>query len=90
MLTYRPGMLWSRKGLKVLAEVLGRQYRADQEVVVYEASPFPVCPPHIDRMPLSRLPRARVTLASTLAISPTREVHSDPEMLERLHLRPTE
>jgi hypothetical protein len=41
-------------------------------------------------MALSKLPGARVTLASTLAIPPTRAVHSDPDMLERLHLRPTE
>lgn len=90
VLTYRPGSLWSRKGLRILTDELRRHYRSEQEVIVYEASPFPVCPPRIDRMALSKLPRARVTLASTLAIPPTRAVHSDPDMLERLDLRPTE
>ena len=87
VLTYRPGTLWSRKGLRVLAEALRRHYRADHEVVVYEASPFPVCPPRIDRLPLAELPHAEVTLASTLAVPPTRAVRSDPEMLERLGLK---
>jgi precorrin-3B methylase len=85
--TFRPGSLWSRKGLRVLAETLGRHYRPQQEVVVYEASPFPVCPPKIARLPLADLPRAEVTLASTLVVPPTRAVYSDPDMLERLRIK---
>lgn len=88
VLTFRPGSLWSRKGLRVLVEALSRHYRPDHEVVIYEAAPFPVCAPRMDRMPLQRLARARVTLASTLVVAPAREVRSDPAMLEKLGLRP--
>ncbi len=90
VLTFRAGSLWSRKGLRILVEELRRHYRADHEVVIYEAAPFPVCAPRMERLPLSRLPKAEVTLASTLAVPPTREVRSDPEMLDRLGLKPTE
>lgn len=89
VLTFRPGSLWSRKGLRVLVEELRRHYRADQEVVIYEAAPFPVCPPRIERVPLARLAKAQVTLASTLVVPPTREVRSDPDMLAKLGLKPT-
>jgi hypothetical protein len=90
VLTYRPGTLWSRRGLRVLREELGRHYRADHRVIVYEASPFPVCPPRIDELPLSRLPAAAVTIASTLVVPPTRALHSDQTMLDRLRLKPTD
>lgn len=90
VLTFRPGSLWSRKGLRVLVEALSRRYRPSHEVVIYEASPFPVCEPRMERLPLSRLARAEVTLASTLVVPPTREVRSDPDMLEKLGLEPSE
>ena len=84
VLTYREGMLWSRRGLAVLTEELRRHYGANHEIVLYEASPFPVCAPRMERIPLAALPGAPVTLATTLVIVPTREACADPGMLARL------
>lgn len=84
VLTFRSGMLWSRRGLRVLTEELLRRYAPDHEVVVYEASSYPVYPARMERLPLSTLPRAAVTLATTLVVPPHGEARADATMLERL------
>lgn len=86
VLTYREGMLWSRRGLRVLTAELRRHYSADHEVVLYEASPFAICEPRMERLPLARLARAEVTLATTLVVPPARAARADPAMLARLGL----
>jgi hypothetical protein len=87
VLTYRSGDLWSRRGLRVLTEELRRAYPAEHEVTIYEAAPYPVCPPRIERLPLARLPRAAVTLASTLAVPPMGTPRADKFMLARLGMK---
>ncbi len=86
VLTYREGMLWSRRGLRVLATELQRQYPPTHEVVLYEASPFAICEPRIDRLPLSRLGSAAVTLATTLVVPPARAARTDARMMALLGL----
>jgi len=86
VLTYREGMLWSRRGLRVLTAELRRHYAADHEVVLYEASPFPICEPRMERLKLSRLGDARVTLATTLVVPPARAARADARMMARLGL----
>ncbi|MEO8502593.1 MAG: SAM-dependent methyltransferase [Acidobacteriota bacterium] len=87
VLTYREGMLWSRRGLAVLTEELRRHYAASHEIVLYEAAPFPVCEPRMERIRLNELPGAEVSLATTLVVSPSREARADAEMLARLGMR---
>jgi uncharacterized protein YabN with tetrapyrrole methylase and pyrophosphatase domain len=75
------------RGLKVLAEVLEKDYGADHEVVIYEASIYyPVCPAVIDRIPLSQLPEAKVTEVSTLYVPPKAPAPLDREMMARLYI----
>ena len=73
------------QGLKILAEVLEKDYGADHEVVVYEAAVYyPVCSPVIDRIPLSKLPEAKLTEVSTLYVPPKAMASVDRSMMARL------
>lgn len=82
--TYEKEDLWSREGLRVLAEALLQHYPADHETVVYEAAVYPVCDPLILRVPLGKLAEARVSVISTLYVPPLRLAPLDLEMLDRL------
>ncbi len=82
--TYEREDLWSRSGLRVLAEVLLQHYPASHQVVIYEAAVYPVCDPLILRVPLGRLAEARVSVISTLHVPPLRPAPLDLEMLDRL------
>jgi uncharacterized protein YabN with tetrapyrrole methylase and pyrophosphatase domain len=85
ILVYKPDVeAWNRDGLAVLTETLLETYRADHEVVVYEAAKLPVCEPTIERVPLRELPRARVTAMSTLFVPPMAKADADEAMLKRL------
>jgi len=81
---YREEALWSREGLGVLAERLLETYPAKHQVVVYEASTFPLTPPKILWMPLRELATADVTAISTLYIPPLPDRASDRKTLKRL------
>ena len=86
VMDFRPGLLWSRKGLRVLTDVLLESYPRDHRITVYEASSFAMCAPRLDHMTLSRLPRARVTVASTLVVPPAGDARLDGKMLALLGL----
>ena len=73
-----------RERLRTLAERLEETYGSDHEVVVYEASPFPVGEPLIERVSLAALPQARVTGLATLYVPPASSAPADPEMVELL------
>jgi uncharacterized protein YabN with tetrapyrrole methylase and pyrophosphatase domain len=73
-------------GLPVLVEILLEHYPAEHEVVVYEASPYPVFQPLADRMPLRDLTAARVTALATLYVPPLEPRPVDVTMLNRLGL----
>lgn len=83
---YREEALWNREGLGVLAERLLETYPARHEVVVYEASTFPLSPPKILRLPLRELAGADVTAISTLYVPPLPDRATDRRMLRRLGL----
>ncbi|HTG46161.1 MAG TPA: SAM-dependent methyltransferase [Actinomycetota bacterium] len=57
-------------GLRVLADRLAEHYGADHEVTIYEATPFPVGRPLIERCAVRALPEAGVTGLSTLYVPP--------------------
>lgn len=81
---YVPGL--DRTAVGLLAEVLRERYPADHEVTLYEASPYPIADAHVERVPLSQLPEARITSMSTLYVPPSEEREPDRELLERLGL----
>src|SRR6202022_1862780 len=71
--TYRSVTLWSREGLRILAESLAQRYGREHEVVVYEAPRFAISEPDVQRLALAQLPDARVSTSSTLYVPPLGE-----------------
>ena len=57
-------------GLAELAEALLAHYPPEHEVVVYEASPYPIADAIVERRPLDQLAAAEVTPMATLVIPP--------------------
>ena len=74
----------NREGLAILAERLAELYGHDHEVVVYEASPFPVGGPLIERVALDRLPDAGVTGLCSLYVPPVSTATPDPAIRDRV------
>ncbi|QSX36168.1 SAM-dependent methyltransferase [Shewanella sedimentimangrovi] len=74
--------------LQVLVEQLGQWYPPEHQVVIYEAANLPVQPPKIIRIPLSKLPFAELTPASTLLIPPSKKLEYNLDVLQRLGLTP--
>ena len=58
------------EGLAVLTEALLSHYPPEHEVVVYEASPYPIADPIVQRLPLAALPEEQVTPMATLVVPP--------------------
>jgi uncharacterized protein YabN with tetrapyrrole methylase and pyrophosphatase domain len=81
---YLPTPLWGPEGLRILTEVLLRDYPGEHEVVIYEASQIPICPSRILRIPLRDLAGADVTLATTLYVPRLQAFEYDWELVERL------
>ena len=75
-----------RAHVPVLVEYLCRFYPRDHEVVLYEASPFPVTPHVAHRLPLGRLAPDDVTAMATLFVPPSAAPVADAGMLARLGL----
>jgi hypothetical protein len=73
--------------LPLLVEALLDVYPADHLVTVYEASPYALVAPHVERVRLAELPTAVITPMSTLYVPPCAPRERDPVMLERLGLR---
>lgn len=84
---FRKSELWNRDGVEVLASELLGTYPKEHEVIVYEATPYPVCAPVIHPVALGDLGRAPITLRTTLCVPPLPERKSDQEMARRLGLR---
>jgi diphthamide biosynthesis methyltransferase len=81
---YRDGEEPDRTGLARLSEVLGRLYGADHEAVVYEIPDFPMFDPVAERIRISDLSRAPMTIRSTLYVPPLARAERDPAVAERL------
>jgi hypothetical protein len=77
-----------RLGLSVLGERLEELYGAEHEVVVYEATPFPVGRPMIERCTVRQLADAGVTGLSTLYVPPKGVTPRDADMMARLEMTP--
>jgi hypothetical protein len=62
-------------------------YPGGHEVIVYEASPYPlVADPFSLRLPFEELPDARVPLLATLVVPPAGKPRRDRALMERLGL----
>jgi hypothetical protein len=70
--------------LGYLVEVLTRDYPPDHEVIVYEASHYPVFPSLIQRTALADLRECRINTHSTLWVPPLARRSLDSAMLARL------
>lgn len=80
--------LWSPKGLEVLTQVLANRYSSRHRVILYTAPHFPMCDPLIRRTSIANLPKAGVTIASTLYVPPAAESGWDSKMAARLGISP--
>jgi hypothetical protein len=81
---FRPGVAWNPAGVALLARTLAATYGGDHEVVVYEASPYPVVEPLVHRCRLDGLAAAPVTIASTLLVPPLPDRPRDEDLLAQL------
>lgn len=70
--------------VQALADVLQAHYPADHEVIIYEASAFPLDEARIEPIPLNRLAEASYTQASTLYVPPVRAPGLSRERLSML------
>jgi len=77
----------ARIGARVLVDVLIRNYSSDHEVIVYEASPYMVCEPRIERVALADLPETKLTTYSTLVVPPATPRPMDRDMEKRISSR---
>lgn len=75
------------KKLELLREALERYYGPQHEVIIYEASPFVVCEPRLERIPLSKLAECNVTSLSTLFIPPLESRSLNLDMIEKLGIK---
>jgi hypothetical protein len=85
---FRPGDLWSRRGLEILARELALVYGAAHEVVVWEAPHYPIAEPKRHRCALGELAAAPVTLATTLYVPPLPPRADDEAMRRELGMPP--
>lgn len=70
--------------LQVLVELLQQWYAGEHEVIIYEAANLPIQSPRIEKLPLSSLPQAHLTTASTLLIPPARKLAVNTQILTKL------
>lgn len=82
--SYMESDLWSRNGLGILTDALRATYPAKHKVTIYEASFSPLKESLIQTIPLGKLARAPVTVASLLYVPPLYTAPVDQEMKARL------
>lgn len=76
-----------RESLVLVVDRLGRAYPRGHEVILYEASPFPlVADPFVQRLPFEELADARVPLLATLVVPPARKPRRDRAVTKMLGL----
>ena len=77
-----------KTGLVVLTDYLKQYYDSNHEVYVYNAAPYSIAKPLIQRIPLYKVPEAYVDYSSTLYVPPivTSAGNIDKKMYQRLGL----
>ena len=74
----------NQRRLDVLVEHLSQWYPIEHQVVIYEAANLPIQSPRIDWISLKDLPRAKLSMISTLLIPPVHSLTVNTAMLEKL------
>ena len=69
---------------QVLVDILARDYDLSHEVIIYRAATLPMQDPRVERIPLSKLPDADISMHETLVIPPARPLEQDLSVRERL------
>jgi hypothetical protein len=72
------------RALPLLVERLQQFYPDDHEAILYEASPYAVCAPIVQRLPIVSLGETEVPIAATLVVPPRDEPEFDGAMLQRV------
>jgi hypothetical protein len=85
-LGYRTDRMFNQRGIEVLAAELAKHYSGDHEVIVYEASQYPVCDPLIRVTTIAELGSTPLTPIATLYVPPIAAARLDEEMVLRLGL----
>jgi precorrin-3B methylase len=70
--------------LRILAEVLNRDYPLDHEVIVYQAATLPTQRSRMERLKLDDLPEADIDMHATLVVPPAHALQPDHEIRQRL------
>jgi hypothetical protein len=65
---------------------LKADYPLTHEVIAYEAATLPISVPRVERFPLSGLPTAALTAATTLVIPPAGPMRRNERIIEQLRL----
>jgi Tetrapyrrole (Corrin/Porphyrin) Methylases len=76
-----------RRRLELLVDRLLELYPTEHEVILYEASPYPVGDGIAVRVSLGGLAEMRMTTATTLVVPPRGRARTDPTVRDRLRLR---
>ena len=74
------------RGLSVLTEYLAGWYPSGHEVVLYEASPYPIASAAVQRLQLVELAAAKPSEMATLYVPPARRPSASAAMRKRLGL----
>lgn len=72
--------------LQLLVDLLSADYPAEHPVVIYEAASMPFEEPRMEWLTLSALPKARLTLRSTLVLPPSQTLQPNLSLLAALKL----
>jgi hypothetical protein len=71
---------------ELLVDLLKADYPLTHEVIAYEAATLPISAPRMERFPLSGLPTAALTAATTLVIPPAVPMRRNERIIEQLRL----
>ena len=74
--------------MQVLADVLSTRYPCDHEVILYEASRYPICNPYVERLPLHQLGTVVPPSMATLVVPPATRAVADAAEVARLKIDP--
>jgi hypothetical protein len=79
------GRLSTGKDAKqLLVDLLLAEYAPTHQIIAYEAATLPISEPKIELMPLSALPTAALSAATTLVIPPGSPLKPNQELVDRL------
>jgi hypothetical protein len=71
----------NRPGLRALVHYLRRHFPPSHKVAIYEASWYPICPPKILWVPLSKVAAAVPNAAATLYVPPLASLRKSPRTM---------